>query len=109
MTSLLGDGAAYFWLINASALAEFITWAGIAWSHYKFRKAYIAQGKDINDLSFKAKWYLLGPILALIMCIIVIIGQNYEALIQGRDFVVLLLLAILDCGYFCLFGLGINL
>ncbi|WP_336526416.1 hypothetical protein [Campylobacter sp. P0109] len=31
-------GAAYFWLINASALAEFITWAGIAWSHYKFRK-----------------------------------------------------------------------
>ncbi len=89
MTSLLGDGAAYFWLINASALAGFITWAGIAWSHYKFRKAYIAQGKDINDLLFKAKWYLLEPILALIMCIIVIIGQNYEALIQGRDFVTL--------------------
>ena len=32
----------------------------------------------------------LEPILALIMCIIVIIGQNYEALIQGRDFVTLL-------------------
>lgn len=90
LTSLLGDGAAYFWLINASALAGFITWAGIAWSHYKFRKAYIAQGKDVNDLPFKAKWYPLGPILALIMCIIVIIGQNYEALIQGRDFVALL-------------------
>lgn len=83
-------GAAYFWLINASVLAEFIIWAGIAWSHYKFRKAYIAQGKDINDLPFKAKWYLLEPILALIMCIIVIIGQNYEALIQGRDFITLL-------------------
>lgn len=39
---------------------------------------------------FKAKWYPLGPILALIMCVIVIIGQNYEALIQGRDFVTLL-------------------
>nr|WP_272887930.1 hypothetical protein [Campylobacter sp. P0098] len=62
----------------------------MAWSHYKFRKAYIAQDKDINDLPFKAKWYPLEPILALIMCMVVIIGQNYEALIQGRDFVTLL-------------------
>lgn len=90
LTSFLGDGAAYFWLINASALAGFITWAGIAWSHYKFRKAYIAQGKDVNKLPFKAKWYPLGPILALLMCLIVIIGQNYEVLIQGKDFITLL-------------------
>ena len=79
ITSLAGDGVAYTWLVNASGLAGFITWCGIAWSHYKFRRAYVAQGGDVNDLPFKALWFPLGPVLALGMCVVVIIGQNYEA------------------------------
>lgn len=79
ISSLLGDGAAYTWLVNASGLAGFVTWMGIAWCHYKFRKAYVAQGNDPADLPFRARWFPLGPIVALIMCIIVIVGQNYEA------------------------------
>ncbi|RAZ49641.1 amino acid permease, partial [Campylobacter hyointestinalis] len=70
-TSFMGDGSAYSWLINASALAGFITWIGVAWAHYKFRKAYIMQGNDPVNLPFRAKWYPLGPIVALIMCVIV--------------------------------------
>lgn len=89
-TSFMGDGSAYSWLINASALAGFITWMGIAWAHYRFRKAYVIQGKDPADLPFRAKWYPLGPIVALIMCAIVIVGQNYESFMQGKDMVNLL-------------------
>ncbi|ALV25438.1 amino acid transporter, LysP family [Campylobacter iguaniorum] len=89
-TSFMGDGSAYSWLINASALAGFITWMGIAWAHYRFRKAYVMQGKDPADLPFRAKWYPLGPIVALIMCAIVIVGQNYESFMQGKDMVNLL-------------------
>ncbi|MGL4819712.1 MAG: amino acid permease, partial [Bacilli bacterium] len=51
----------------------------IAVSHYRFRKAYIAQGKDLNDLPYRAKWYPLGPILALIVCLFVVLAQNYQA------------------------------
>lgn len=56
-TSLIGDGSAYTWLVNASGLAGFITWAGIALSHYKFRKAYVAQGNDLVDLPFRAAFF----------------------------------------------------
>ncbi len=90
LTSFLGDGSAYIWLVNASGLAGFITWIGIAWSHYKFRKAYVAQGHDPADLPYRAKWFPLGPIVALLMCLIVIIGQNYEAFVGKTNFISLL-------------------
>ena len=79
LTSLAGDGAAYTWLVNASGLAGFITWVGIAWSHYKFRRAFVAQGHDLSELPFRARWFPLGPVVALVMCLVVVIGQNYEA------------------------------
>ncbi len=90
LTSLIGDGGAYVWLVNASGLAGFITWMGIAWSHYNFRRAYVIQGHDVADLPFKAAWFPLGPIVALLMCAVVIIGQNYEALTGHADATTLL-------------------
>ena len=85
LTSLVGTGTAYVWLVNASGLAGFIAWVGIAWCHYNFRRAYVMQGKNLDDLKFKAKWFPLGPLLALVLCIIVILGQNYGAFIGKFD------------------------
>lgn len=79
LTSLAGDGTVYMWLVNASGLAGFIAWLGISISHYKFRKAFIAQGHSLDELKFKAKWYPFGPILATVLCAIVIIGQGMYA------------------------------
>lgn len=79
LTSLIGDGVAYNWLVNMSGLAGFIAWIGIAICHYRFRKAYVAQGKDLNKLPYKAPLYPFGPILAFLMCVFVTAGQNYTA------------------------------
>lgn len=90
LSSLMGDGGAYTWLVNASGLAGFITWMGVAWCHYRFRKAYVAQGNSPESLPYRARWYPLGPIVALIMCAIVIAGQNYQAFIGEIDLKALL-------------------
>jgi lysine-specific permease len=79
LASLFGDGVVYTWLLNASGMSGFIAWLGIAISHYRFRKAYVAQGRDLNALPYKAKWFPFGPLFALILCTIVILGQNYSA------------------------------
>ncbi len=79
LSSLFGDGVVYIWLLNASGMAGFITWVGIAIAHYRFRKAYSAQGRDLNALPYRALWFPFGPILALILCLIIIIGQGYSA------------------------------
>lgn len=79
LASLYGDGVVYVWLLNASGMSGFIAWLGIAICHYRFRKAYIAQGKNLDDLPFKAKWFPFGPLFAFALCGVVILGQNYSA------------------------------
>lgn len=79
LSSLFGDGVVYVWLLNASGMSGFIAWLGIAISHYRFRKAFLVQGRDLRELPYKAKWFPFGPIFAFIICLIVIIGQNYGA------------------------------
>ena len=85
ISSLIGDGAAYTWLVNASGLAGFITWMGIAWCHYKFRRAFLAQGHSVDELPFKAVFFPLGPIIALLMCAFVVAGQNLEVYTGNID------------------------
>ena len=90
ISSLIGDGQAYIWLVNASGLAGFITWMGVAWSHWKFRKALHAQGYDPGELPYRAKFYPAGPIIALAMCAVVIVGQGYDAMFGSHDFTALI-------------------
>ena len=84
LSEVMGDGGAYTWLINVSGLSGFIVWVGIAWCHFRFRRAYIKQGNDVEDLPYRAPLFPIGPILALIVLVVVIIGQNVEAVVNGR-------------------------
>ncbi|WP_082446770.1 amino acid permease [Cytobacillus solani] len=79
LASLFGDGTVYVWLLNASGMSGFIAWLGIAICHYRFRRAFVAQGKDLNLLPYKAKLFPFGPIFAFVVCGFVVLGQNYSA------------------------------
>lgn len=81
LASFFGDGVVYVWLLNASGMSGFIAWLGIAVSHYRFRRAYLAQGNRLADLPYLAKWFPFGPIFAFFICMVVIIGQNYQAVL----------------------------
>lgn len=82
LSSFFGNGVVYFWLLNASSLSGFIAWLGIAISHYRFRKAYLLQGRDIKKLPYVAKGYPFAPLFAFTLCLIVIGGQNYHAFMK---------------------------
>ncbi|MGO2069564.1 MULTISPECIES: amino acid permease [Glutamicibacter] len=84
LTAIVGQGSAYTWLLNVSGLSGFIAWIGIAVCHYKFRKAYIASGQDLANLPYKAPLFPLGPVLAFVILIVVIVGQNYQAIVDGN-------------------------
>lgn len=77
LTSSVGQGTIYHIFYNASAQTGFIIWLGIAMSHYRFRKAWKAQGHSLNELKFKAKFYPVAPILAIVLSLVVIFGANY--------------------------------
>lgn len=84
LASIFGDGAIYVWLLNASGVTGFIFWLGIAVSHYRFRKAFVAQGHSLDQLPYKAKWFPFGPIFATVVCLVVIFAQDYQAFTGGE-------------------------
>ncbi|RNB84562.1 amino acid permease [Brevibacillus fluminis] len=83
LSSFYGNGVVYSWLISATGLVGFYTWLGISISHYRFRKAYIAQGRDLNKLVYKAKWFPFGPIFSIVISIMIILGQSYSFATSG--------------------------
>ncbi|MED4866506.1 amino acid permease [Heyndrickxia faecalis] len=78
-TSIFGDGVVYIWLMNSIGITGFIFWLGICVSHYRFRKAFLAQGHSLAELPYRAKWYPFGPIFAIAVCLIVTLAQDYQA------------------------------
>lgn len=85
LTSIVGDGAAYTFLLTLSALAGFITWAGISWSHFCFRRAMKAQDKSLDELPYRAKFFPAGAVVALAMCFLVILGQAWDPVVNGDN------------------------
>ncbi|AJH77895.1 amino acid permease [Heyndrickxia coagulans] len=109
LASAFGDGAIYIWLLNAAGVTGFIFWLGIAASHYRFRKAYLAQGRSLDDLPYHAKWYPFGPIFALIVGVIVILAQDYQAFLGGRIDWMSAIAAYLGIPLFAIMWLGYKL
>ena len=72
----VGDQKIYQIFYNASSLSGFLIWLGIAVCHLRFRKAWVAQGRSLDDLKFKAKFFPYGPWLALILFLVVLFGAN---------------------------------
>jgi lysine-specific permease len=75
-SSLVGDQKIYQLFYNASGLSGFLIWLGIAICHLRFRKAWVAQGRSLDDLKFRAKFFPYGPWLALVLFVVVLFGAN---------------------------------
>ncbi|WP_062034141.1 amino acid permease [Acinetobacter sp. BMW17] len=84
LTTFIGEEQVFNWLLNMSGMCGFIVWLGIAVSHYRFRKGYVAQGYKVEDLAYRAKFFPFAPWFAFILCAIVVLGQNYRAVLDGE-------------------------
>ncbi|MDM0044016.1 amino acid permease [Variovorax dokdonensis] len=84
LTSMFESQSTYLWLLNLSGMTGFIAWLGIAISHYRFRKGFVAQGRDLGELPYRSPFFPFGPLFAFALCMIVTLGQNYQAFLGDR-------------------------
>jgi lysine-specific permease len=75
-STAVGEHKIYQIFYNASSLSGFLIWLGIAVCHLRFRRAWVAQGRRLEDLKFKAKFYPAGPWLAVVLFLGVLFGAN---------------------------------
>lgn len=105
LTTFFGEQEVFNWLLNMSGMCGFIVWLGIAISHYRFRKGYLAQGYQLEGLAYRAKFFPFAPWFAFILCSIVVLGQNYQAVLEGEwsavlsTYIGILLFLVIWLGY----------
>lgn len=84
LSSMFGNQTVYLWLLNTSGMTGFIAWLGIAVSHYRFRKGYLFQKRDLGALPYQSGFFPWGPVFAFFVCLIITLGQNYDAFLADR-------------------------
>ncbi len=84
LTSLFESQAVYLWLLSLSGMTGFIAWLGIAISHYRFRKGWTRRGLDLSRLPYRSPFFPYGPIFAFVLCMVIALGQNYQAFLSGN-------------------------
>lgn len=75
--TLLGDGQIYILLLNLTAMSGVLTWFCISLVHYRFRKAYVAQGRKIEDLPYVAPFHPYGDYISMTFAVIILFGEAY--------------------------------
>ena len=84
LCDFFGGTKVFLMLVNISSLSGFLAWYGIARSHLGFRKHYLAAGNTVGTLPFRSRFYPWGPVIAIILCIIIVFGQWYLLLLQNQ-------------------------
>lgn len=76
----------FTWLAAIAGLSELFTWSAFFISHIRFRQAMSAQGKDLNELGFRATTGVYGSYFGICFNILVFMSQFWVALAPiGND------------------------
>lgn len=84
LTTFLQTQSVYVWLLNTTGMGGFLCWLGIGLSYWRFRRGLEKQGYDLSLLPYRSPFFPLGSVYAFVLCIVVALGQNVEAIVTGN-------------------------
>ncbi|KIW50863.1 hypothetical protein PV05_09645 [Exophiala xenobiotica] len=68
------------WLLALTGLSSFFVWGSICFSHIRFRNAWKAAGRTLDDLPFKSQVGVYGSWVGFILAILCLIATFYISL-----------------------------
>lgn len=74
------EDKAFLWMQALSGLSSIFTWGSICLAHIRFRRAWVLQGRSLDDLAFKSQAGVFGSWVGLIINILVLIAQFWVAI-----------------------------
>lgn len=76
MSSFIGSGTLWGWLQNIVGVSNQIAWLSIGLSSWRFRKAWLSQGRSKEDLKFTTSWtWPWAPAFVIISVSALILGK----------------------------------
>ncbi|KAJ7718029.1 amino acid permease-domain-containing protein [Mycena maculata] len=81
-TSFIGSGELWGWLQNIVGVSNQIAWLSIGLASWRFRKAWIRQGRTLDDLKFHTRWTSpYGPPFVIVTVAALIIVQGWSSVL----------------------------
>lgn len=94
LTGVLAPDTVFVALTAVSGMTTVVVWASICLSHYNFRRDWLARGKRLEDLVYKAPLFPIAPLLGIALCIVAFVGLGFDpkqriAIIAGVPFLLI--------------------
>ncbi|PVV04455.1 hypothetical protein BB560_001047 [Smittium megazygosporum] len=83
LISLIGNQTIYSWFVALSGVSGTLSWITIVFTHFRFRRGYILQGYNIDDLPYLAPFYPFGQLFSFILLSFIVLAQGYYTFIGG--------------------------
>ncbi|KAF9222651.1 hypothetical protein BS17DRAFT_755738 [Gyrodon lividus] len=80
-SSYIGSGQLWGWLQNIVGVSNQIAWLSIGLASWRFRKAWITQGRSVDELKFYIRWtWPWGPYFVVITVSSLILIQGWSSI-----------------------------
>ncbi|KAH0827603.1 amino acid permease/ SLC12A domain-containing protein [Lanmaoa asiatica] len=80
-SSFIGSGQLWGWLQNIVGVSNQIAWLSIGLASLRFRKAWIAQNRSVDELKFYVRWtWPWGPYFVIITVAALILIQGWSSI-----------------------------
>ena len=79
LTTIWGEGVVFTWLLNLTGISAILVWGSIGVISYRFRVAYRAQGRSLDDLPYVQPLFPLLPIGVVVLATLMFIAEGYSA------------------------------
>ncbi|KHN98621.1 general amino acid permease AGP3 [Metarhizium album ARSEF 1941] len=75
-----GASKAYGYIVNLSGVSTFLVWGSISFIHIRFRRAWIAQNRNLNGIPFKSMFYPFLAYFGLVANVFLAVVQGWTTL-----------------------------
>ncbi|OAQ72554.1 general amino-acid permease GAP1 [Pochonia chlamydosporia 170] len=75
LADLKEQGTVLDWLLAISGLSTVFTWTSICFCHIRFRRAWAARGRSLNDMAYNSQVGVIGSYVGFILNVLVLIAQ----------------------------------
>ncbi|THH27979.1 hypothetical protein EUX98_g6215 [Antrodiella citrinella] len=81
-SSFIGSGQLWGWLQNIVGVSNQIAWVSIGLASWRFRRAWVLQGRSLDEMKFRSKWtWYWGPPFVIFTVSAIIIIQGWSSVI----------------------------
>ncbi|PCH40681.1 amino acid permease [Wolfiporia cocos MD-104 SS10] len=82
LTTIWGEGIVFTWLLNLTGISALLTWGSIGPISLRFRLAWRAQGRDLDDLAYCQPLFPILPLTTVVLAILMFAAQGYAAVVE---------------------------